>query len=109
MMSTLLTVAQDINPKTEPEKRASLVSRGLGGVLVVQKGPSDILATNTTGPAADAAQSKVPEGENEKLEEIVEIDVEGGLKRCGGQGDILSGTVGAFLAWGKCYEDGAFG
>lgn len=37
------------------------------------------------------------------------MDIEGGLKRAGGQGDILSGTVGAFLAWGKCYEDGAFG
>jgi ATP-dependent NAD(P)H-hydrate dehydratase len=39
----------------------------------------------------------------------MEIDVEGGLKRCGGQGDILSGTIGCFLAWGKCHEDGAFG
>ncbi len=33
----------------------------------------------------------------------------GGMKRCGGQGDILSGGVGAFLAWAKCYESGAFG
>src|SRR5260221_191942 len=24
-------------------------------------------------------------------------------------GDILSGAVGAFLAWAKCYESGAFG
>jgi hypothetical protein len=31
------------------------------------------------------------------------------LKRCGGQGDILSGAVGAFLAWTKYYESGAFG
>lgn len=31
------------------------------------------------------------------------------MKRCGGQGDILSGSVGALLAWSKCYEDGAFG
>ncbi len=31
------------------------------------------------------------------------------MKRCGGQGDILSGSVGAFLAWAKCYESGAFG
>lgn len=37
------------------------------------------------------------------------MDVPGGLKRCGGQGDILSGNVGALLAWGKCYETGAFG
>jgi len=43
------------------------------------------------------------------VDEIVQVDVPGGLKRCGGQGDILSGAVGTFLAWGKCYEDGAFG
>ena len=39
----------------------------------------------------------------------MEVDLEGGLKRCGGQGDVLSGAVGTFMAWGKCYEDGAFG
>jgi len=31
------------------------------------------------------------------------------MKRCGGQGDILSGTVGCALAWGKNYEDGVYG
>ena len=36
------------------------------------------------------------------------VDTEGGLKRCGGQGDILSGAVGAFLAWGKNVESGAW-
>lgn len=39
---------------------------------------------------------------------LTEVDIPGGLKRCGGQGDILSGAVGAFLAWGKCHETGAF-
>lgn len=33
------------------------------------------------------------------------MDIQGGLKRVGGQGDILSGAVGTFLAWGKVYED----
>lgn len=37
------------------------------------------------------------------------VDAPGGLKRCGGQGDILSGVTGTFLAWGKCFEDGAWG
>ncbi len=45
----------------------------------------------------------------EKTEEQVVVDVQGGLKRCGGQGDILSGTVATALAWGKCFEDGAYG
>jgi len=31
--------------------------------------------------------------------------MEGGLKRMGGQGDILSGMIGAFLAWGKGYQE----
>ena len=47
--------------------------------------------------------------ETEDTEEQVVVDIPGGLKRCGGQGDILSGTVGTVLAWGKCYEEGAFG
>ena len=32
-------------------------------------------------------------------------DIEGGLKRCGGQGDLLSGSLGTFLAWAKRYEE----
>lgn len=35
-----------------------------------------------------------------------EINEPGGLKRCGGQGDILSGMAGTFLAWGKSYVEG---
>lgn len=89
---------QGIDPSSEPSERASLLSKSLGGVTVLQKGPSDIISTNT---------SKTKDAKNEV--ETIEVDIEGGLKRCGGQGDILSGTVGAFLAWGKCYESGAFG
>lgn len=29
----------------------------------------------------------------------------GSSRRCGGQGDVLSGAVGTFLAWGKNYEE----
>ena len=70
----------------------------LGGVTVLQKGPSDIISVNTS----DNTDAK-------RESQTIEVDVPGGLKRCGGQGDILSGAVGTFLAWGKCYEDGAFG
>lgn len=84
------------------------VSRALGGVTVLQKGGEDIIATNTGGASAEEArESKVDPSES--TEEQVVVDVEGGLKRCGGQGDILTGTVGTILAWGKCFEDGAFG
>lgn len=71
------------------DERAAGVSKALGGVTVLQKGGEDIVAVEGS--------------------ESVHVDVEGGLKRCGGQGDILSGCVGTLLAWGKCYEDGAFG
>ena len=84
--------------------RAEEVSRRLGGVVVLQKGATDVIACDTRGEEADGIQ----EGE-EDVVEVVEVDVPGGLKRCGGQGDVLSGCVGTMLAWGKCYEDGAFG
>jgi ATP-dependent NAD(P)H-hydrate dehydratase len=39
---------------------------------------------------------------------VLVCDAEGGLKRMGGQGDILSGVIATFLAWGKGYEDGVW-
>jgi ATP-dependent NAD(P)H-hydrate dehydratase len=104
-----LAEAVNVPSDAPPRERAGMISKALGGVLVVQKGPTDLIAFDTTGDAADAQASKVPEGQGEARADIVEIDIEGGLKRCGGQGDVLSGTIGAFLAWGKCLEDGAFG
>jgi len=98
----------DIDPSTPPKDRAAQVSRALGGVTIVQKGPEDIICTNTGGASEEEAKlSQVEPGES--TEEQVNVDVPGGLKRCGGQGDILSGTIGTTLAWGKCYLDGAFG
>jgi ATP-dependent NAD(P)H-hydrate dehydratase len=86
------------------------VSKALGGATILQKGASDIIAVNTEGAKSREAHeaSKVPLNEGEQSEVIV-VQTPGGLKRCGGQGDILSGAVGAFLAWAKCYESGAFG
>ncbi|KAF8966351.1 H-hydrate dehydratase [Flammula alnicola] len=100
-----------VDPKTPPDQRASLVSRKLGGVTVLEKGPSDIISTDSTGEEADLAASQMKDADPqlEKAKETVQVDVEGGLKRCGGQGDVLSGSVGAFMAWGRCYEDGAYG
>lgn len=99
---------QKIDPKAPSNELAMRVSRALGGVTILQKGKEDIIATNTSGASAeDARESKADPSDN--TEEQLVIDVPGGLKRCGGQGDILSGTVGTVLAWGKCFEDGAFG
>ncbi len=84
------------------------VSRALGGVTVLQKGSVDRICTNTAKANKElAALNQIKEGES--TEELVTVDIPGGLKRCGGQGDILSGAVGTVMAWGKCYETGAFG
>ena len=100
-----------VDTKTPAGKRADLVSKALGGVTVLQKGANDIIAVNTLGDAAGLYASKLEEvdGIKERVQESVQVDTPGGLKRCGGQGDVLTGCVGAFLAWGKCYETGAFG
>lgn len=86
------------------------MSKALGGVTVLQKGESDIIAVNTECAESREAHeaSKIPPQDAEQ-NEIVVVQTPGGLKRCGGQGDILSGSVGAFLAWAKCYESGAYG
>ncbi|KAL1726217.1 Ribokinase-like protein [Schizophyllum commune] len=106
-----LTDAAGVDPNTPKDKRALSLSKILGGVTVLEKGGVDTIATDTTGKDADLRASKLDgrSGEQEATSEQVEVDVEGGYKRCGGQGDVLSGGVGTFLAWGKCYEDGAFG
>ena len=100
-----------VDPCTPNGKRAEMVSRKLGGVTVLQKGSQDVIAMDSTGEEAslEASQLRGVNPESEKVRDMVEVDVPGGLKRCGGQGDVLSGAVGAFMAWGKCYEDGIFG
>ncbi|ORY00503.1 H-hydrate dehydratase [Basidiobolus meristosporus CBS 931.73] len=60
------------------------LSKAFGGVTVVQKGGEDIIA-------------------NDKI--VYTCDAEGGLKRCGGQGDVLSGAIATFLAFGIGYEN----
>ncbi|KAG8954629.1 hypothetical protein FRC04_011062 [Tulasnella sp. 424] len=67
-----------------PEQLASLLAKAFGNVTIIQKGQQDIISN----------------GDRTEV-----VDVEGGLKRVGGQGDILSGTVGTFMAWGKSYEE----
>lgn len=100
-----------VDPNVPSDKRAAMVSKQLGGVTVLQKGAKDLIAIDTSGDNAYVDMNKMSgaDSNRENTKETVEVDVEGGLKRCGGQGDVLSGCVGTFLAWGRCYEDGAFG
>ncbi|EJD36867.1 Ribokinase-like protein [Auricularia subglabra TFB-10046 SS5] len=59
-----------------------------GGVAALQKGPEDVIAY---------------------AQDETKVDAQCSMKRCGGWADILSGAVGAFLAWGKHYETATSG
>ncbi|KAF8505048.1 Ribokinase-like protein [Gautieria morchelliformis] len=93
-----LSESVGVPPDSPPSSLAAIVSRKLGGVTVLQKGPRDIVSYSDFES----------QGNNEDVEMTVEVDTQGGLKRCGGQGDILSGVTGTMLAWGMDYEQGAF-
>ncbi|KAI9321806.1 Ribokinase-like protein [Dichotomocladium elegans] len=70
-----------------PDTLVSKLSQALGGVTIVQKGQVDLISNGS---------------------EVLCCDTEGGRRRVGGQGDILSGTIATFLAWGKAYEEGVW-
>lgn len=54
------------------------LATSLGGVTIVAKGPTDIISDG---------------------EQMWACDAPGALRRCGGQGDVLAGSIGVFLAW----------
>ncbi|KAH8701123.1 YjeF domain protein [Talaromyces proteolyticus] len=60
------------------------LARALGGVTIIQKGQKDVISNGITS---------------------IVSDIRGGLKRSGGQGDTLTGTLGTFLAWRAAYHD----
>lgn len=60
------------------------LSRALGGVTILQKGPHDVISNGVTSLISN---------------------IEGGLKRSGGQGDTLTGSLGTMLAWRAAYHN----
>lgn len=72
-------------------------------ITILQKGASDIVSNGFKVPDA-----LIPKDGGEKDKEILKNTIQGGLKRCGGQGDILSGSVGVLLAWGAEWVKGTF-
>jgi ATP-dependent NAD(P)H-hydrate dehydratase len=48
------------------------------------------------------------EGQGTSSEEVLENQIQGGLKRVGGQGDILSGSTGVLMAWGSEWVKGTY-
>ncbi len=69
----------------EGKKGVEGLAKALEGVVVVEKGGVD----------------RVSDGKD-----TVAVDLEGGRKRSGGQGDTLTGSIATFLAWRKAYAEG---
>lgn len=65
--------------------KVEALARILKGVTIVQKGPSDFISDGET---------------------TLTVDLTGGLKRSGGQGDTLTGSIATFLGWRRAYLDG---
>ena len=73
----------DGKPDSET-KQVEILARALGGVTIVQKGAKDLISNGTN---------------------TFVVDLEGGKKRSGGQGDTLTGSIATFLGWRKAYFD----
>ncbi|CUS10495.1 unnamed protein product [Tuber aestivum] len=80
-----LCAAMKVDPQgcDEAEVCAKL-ARAFGGVTIIQKGPKDHISNG---------------------KQTFVCDLEGGLKRSGGQGDTLTGSLVTFLAWTRAYRD----
>lgn len=59
------------------------LANAMGGVTIIRKGPIDVIS-------------------NGKI--AVYCSSQGALRRCGGQGDVLTGVIGSFLAWSSIRE-----
>ncbi|KAI1101072.1 Ribokinase-like protein [Jackrogersella minutella] len=76
--------AQDAAGGSNSSGQVEALARALGGVTIVQKGGIDLISNGET---------------------TLTVDLEGGLKRSGGQGDTLTGSIATMLAWRKAYLD----
>jgi len=68
----------------KPEELCSKLAQAYGGVTIIQKGAKDYIS--------NGKHTLVSEGE-------------GGLKRSGGQGDTLTGSLATLLAYRNAYHD----
>ncbi|KAJ9615660.1 hypothetical protein H2200_001736 [Cladophialophora chaetospira] len=73
-----------MDQSSDPEKACLELSKILGGVCIIQKGAVDYISQGVDTTISD---------------------FEGGLKRAGGQGDTLTGSLGTFLAWREVYHE----
>jgi ATP-dependent NAD(P)H-hydrate dehydratase len=80
-----LAKAKGVNvDEGDPSELCSKLAKAFGGVTIIQKGAKDYIS--------NGSQTLISEGE-------------GGLKRSGGQGDTLTGSLATLLAYRKAYHD----
>ncbi|XXG94144.1 hypothetical protein Hte_000396 [Hypoxylon texense] len=77
--------SEEASSGADSPDQVEALSKALGGVTIVQKGGKDFVSNG------DATLT---------------VDLKGGYKRSGGQGDTLTGSIATFLAWRKAYHDG---
>ena len=70
---------------SDPARACQVLSKALGGVCIIQKGAVDYISQGIDTTISD---------------------FQGGLKRSGGQGDTLTGSLGTFLGWRELYHEG---
>jgi ATP-dependent NAD(P)H-hydrate dehydratase len=80
-----LAKSQGIDMEGDQTKMCEKLAKALGGVCILQKGKDDYISNG---------------------EGTTTCDFQGGLKRSGGQGDTLTGSLGTFLAWRQSYHEG---
>ncbi|ADV21550.1 ATP-dependent (S)-NAD(P)H-hydrate dehydratase [Cryptococcus gattii Ru294] len=104
LCDTMLTLMnyQKIDSSGPHTSLCPQLATALGNATIIQKGPSDIISNGLKLPSSFLSDES--EGERNYLE----VKVEGGLKRVGGQGDILSGSTGVLLAWGSEWVRGSY-
>lgn len=61
------------------------IAAALGGVTIIRKGSSDVISDGRR---------------------TIQCNRSGGLRRCGGQGDILAGVIGTILGWNYGSQSG---
>ncbi|XP_061994790.1 ATP-dependent (S)-NAD(P)H-hydrate dehydratase [Rosa rugosa] len=69
----------EVNDEDAREQLLSLAKR-IGGVTILRKGKADLISDGET---------------------VESVSIYGSPRRCGGQGDILSGSVAVFLSWAR--------
>ncbi|KAM0437697.1 hypothetical protein ACHAPT_002062 [Fusarium lateritium] len=74
----------DVGKDASETARVEALAKTLQGVTVIQKGPKDYISNGET---------------------TLTVDLQGGRKRSGGQGDTLTGSIATFLGWRKAYLD----